>query len=241
MKMITGNIKPVIVRKAVILVFACLILLSVASTSFAAIPSSDIVSCNGMFNVDKWMLQSDGQTPVTCTSPEYSGKTLQEVINFVVVDAYATSASDAQSRLAKGLNTAGYIPSIFHYSGYTGWMAGTLYQQQPSIGAFADKAFYDSNIHHARAFGPYYYNDAYYTIASFSTESCQWLPPEHVWVSYNTARDDCAAKLVSKSGYVRLVNIDLQNQIPANNPTLSTGDFDGVTVFMQTPKNINNG
>ena len=237
--MMGRNIKLAAVHRAVIMVLACAIVLSFAVAAFAAIPSSDIVSCNGMFNVDKWMLESDGQTPVTCTSPEYSGKTLQEVINVVFADVYAASASDAQSRLADGLATIGYTPSIWHYSGYTGWMAGTLYHQQPIIGAFADKSFYEQNIHHSRAFGPYYYNSAYYTIASFSTESFQSWPPAHVWVSYNTARDDVASKLVSMSGYTRLANINLQNQIPANDPTLSTGDFDGVTVFLQTPRDIN--
>ncbi len=252
--MIRGNIKLAAVRKAVIPVIVCVLFLSFVGMALAqtmpagqACTIPDYQNDGGSFQADAWMLQSDGQTVADClgqTFSQYGNKTMQEMINFVYVDPYATSVSNAQARFAAAVDAAGFGESIWHTGGYTSYIAGVLYQQQPTspYGAWADKSFYDSNIHHFRAFGPYYYNGAYYTTVATSTESYVWYEFTHVWVSFVTARTALTSDLLSQTydpGFKQLPNLNLGNQIPTSNPTLSTGDFDGVTVYMESPSSIN--
>jgi hypothetical protein len=242
-------ISRAVVYKAAMLLLSCLFVLSLTANNFASseggamisgIPSGHEVSLPGMFNIDKWMLQSDGHTVADYLGQKYDGKTRQEMINMVFADPHATSASDAQSRFAQGLKAVGYKPRILHTGGYTGRIESELYQQQPDKpkkGAFADKPWFFTNIHHLRAFGPYYHNGAYYTIVASSTESFSLFKLTHVFSSFNTTRDDLSAKLV-KVGYERLPDLNLQNQISAADRTLSTVDFDGVSAYLQMPKII---
>jgi len=254
--MIRGMIKSAIVRKLAIPVIVSVLFLSLVGVALAqSMPSwqactiPDYQNDGGSFQADAWMLQSDGQTVADClgqTFSQYGNKTMQEMINFVYVDPYAKSQSDAYNRFNEAV-AGGNTPfgqSVFHTGGYTSYIAGALYQQQPSSpeNAWADKSWYNTNIHHFRTFGAYYYNGAWYTLVATSTESYIWYEFTHVWTSFNTSRDVLDSSLLNSTinpGFKELPNLNLGNQIPASNPTLSTGDFDGKTDYILSPANIN--
>jgi len=236
------------VKLTLIPMIFCVLFFSVAGPAFATPAGQDVTLPNGLV-IDRWMLQSDGQTVANClgqTFSQYGNKTMQEMVNFIYVDPYAASASDAQNRFFEAVDAANppFDTSVWHTGGYTSYIEDTLYQQQPAspYGAFADKSFYESNIHHFRTWGPYLYQGAWYTIVATSTESYIWYEFTHVWVSFNSARDTLLSGLLTSPidpGFVQLASVNLQNQIPTSNPTLTTGDFDGVTVVVQSPAAIN--
>ena len=115
--MIRGNIKLAAVRKAVIPVIVCVLFLSFVGMALAqtmpagqACTIPDYQNDGGSFQADAWMLQSDGQTVADClgqTFSQYGNKTMQEMINFVYVDPYATSVSNAQARFSAAVDAAG--------------------------------------------------------------------------------------------------------------------------------------
>lgn len=236
-----NNLKLVLIP-----MLCCVLFFSVAGLALATPAGQDVTLPNGLV-IDRWMLQSDGQTVADClgqTFSQYGNKTMQEMINFIYVDPYAASASDALNRFYEAVAAANFNTSIWHTGGYTCYIEDILCQQQPTspYGAFADKAFYDTNIHHFRTWGPYLYQGAWYTIVATSTESYIWYEFTHVWVSFDTARDTLLSNLLTSAidpGFVQLPDVNLQNQIPTSNPTLSTGDFDGVTHVVQSPAAIN--
>jgi len=238
--------------KLLVVIFTCLIMLSVSLVASAqTMPAGQGATLPNGLVVDAWMLQSDGQTVADClgqTFSQYGNKKMQEMINLVWVDPYATSSANANARFVEAL--AGANPAIgesaMHTGGYESYLAGTEFESQPEVvpgmGAFADKSWYNTNIHHARSFGAVYYNGAWYITVATSTESYEVLEFTHVWTSFVTARTVFLNALLTSTinpGAVQLPNLNLGNQIPASNPTLSTGDFDGITVQIQAPKNIN--
>lgn len=237
-------------NKPLVLVLTFLIMLSMSVVAFAMPAGQGATLPNGLV-VDAWMLQSNGVTVANClgqTFSQYGNKKMQEMINMVWVDPYATSSANANARFVEAL--AGANPAIgesaMHTGGYESYLAGTEFQSQPeftgNLGAFADKSWYNTDIHHARSFGAVYYNGAWYITVACSSESYIWYDFTHVWTSFVTARTVFANALLTSTinpGTVQLPNLNLGNQIPASNTTLSTGDFDGVTVQIQAPKNIN--
>jgi len=242
------QVNLLMVRKPLLLVLTCLIVLSFSFIAFAMPTGQGATLPNGLV-VDAWMLQSDGVTVANCigqTFSQYGNKIMQEMINMVWVDPYATSSDNANARFREAL--AGANPAIgqsaMHTGGYTTYIQGTEFQENctsPNT-AFADKSWYNTNIHHARAWGAVYYNGAWYITVATSTESYIWYDFTHVWTSFNTSRDVFKNALLSSTvnpGAVQLSNLNLGNLIPASNTTLSTGDFDGITVQIQAPKTIN--
>ncbi|ADU27733.1 hypothetical protein [Ethanoligenens harbinense] len=218
------------------------------AASAQTIPTDQMVTLPNGLSVDKWMLQSDGKTVADClgqTFSQYGNKKMQEMINLVWVDPYATSSDNANDRFKEAL--AGADPAInesaMHTGGYTSYLNNILFQQKPDDGntAFADKSWYNQNIHHFRTFGAVNYQNAWYITVAASTESFDWLKLSHEWTSFNTARDMLVGALLNSKidpGFTQLANLNLQNQISAGDPNLSTGDFDGVTAYIQAPENI---
>lgn len=197
------------------------------------IPGSCLVAHSGMPVIDKWMLQSDGDA-ANFINQKYNGKLLQEPINVIVIDSYATSLADAETRLRNSFAKAGYRIRLVHSAGYKGYIGGIIFNQQPGIGAFSNDYWFLPN-NHGRAFGPYYYQGRYYTIAAFSREKLSFSTrgiPYHQWVSFNMARDNLAEQCITKAGYAQLPSINLQNKIPASDPRLTTGDNDGMAIVL---------
>jgi hypothetical protein len=245
------KVKSLMKRKPMRFVIVCFVVLSMSimAVSAQSIPTGQMVNLLNGLSVDKWMLQSDGKTVADClgqTFSQYGNKKMQEMINVVWVDPYATSSDNANERFKEALASANPAinESAMHTGGYTSYLNNVLFNQKPDDGntAFADKSWYNTNIHHFRTFGAVYYNNAWYITVAASTESYIWYEFSHVWTSFNTARDMLVNSLLNSTvnpGFIQLQNLNLQNQIPASDPNLSTGDFDGVTAYIQAPANIN--
>lgn len=195
----------------------------------------DFVVVSGMPNIGKWMLQSDGITPANWLGQLYQGKEIQEPINVIIVDAFAVSAEDAKARLMSAADTADYKSRMGHSSGYHGYIGNFVYDQLPEEDDHAfSTTFFWLNNNHGRAFGPHLYEGKYYFTAAMSREVISlFSSPMHKYDSFITARDDFAAKMVSKAGYHQLQSVNLQNMIPSTYPGKTTGDHDGMAVVLE--------
>ncbi|OCN02829.1 hypothetical protein A7X67_02940 [Clostridium sp. W14A] len=202
---------------------------------------------NGLL-VGKWMLQSDGQTVADYlgqTYSKYGDKKVQEMINFIYVDPYATSSENANDRFFAAISNSdpSFSKSSMHSGGYTGYLQNRLFRQKPDgeFTAYVDKGFLHQNIHHFRTFGATFYQKAWYITAAASTEDYNWLKFTHTFDSFNTARDVLANALLrsqANPGFRRLPDVDLHNKILQDDANLTTADFDGVTVCVQASEKI---
>jgi hypothetical protein len=208
----------------------------------AAIPNSDLVTITwengyGSATIDKWMLKSDGITPADWLGRKYQDKSMQEVINVVYCDQYATSADNAKSRLEGFFKKAGFNSQWGHSTGYKGYISGTTFDQIPpgsgSTGyAYSDSLIFLTTNNHGRVFGPYYTGKMYVFIAAFSRENMI----THSFNSFNVARDALATNLVSKAGFSSGNSLFLYNQIPSTDTSKTTGDHDGYGQHVWAPK-----
>lgn len=213
----------------------------IQSQAAAAISDSDLVTITwsdgyGAVTIDKWMLQSDGVTPADWLGQKYQGKQMQEPINLVICDSLATSPDNAKSRLESFLSTAGYPSRYGHSSGYKGHISGTTFTQMPT-GVLPPGNAYSDNLlildnNHGRIFGPYWTGKMYVFIAAFSRET----GTTHNYVSFNQARNDLAAKLTGKAGFVAGASLALFNQIAGTDPSKTTGDHDGNGAYLWATK-----
>jgi hypothetical protein len=208
----------------------------------AAIPNSDLVTISwengyGSATIDEWMLKSDGITPADWLGRKYQDKSMQEVINIVYCDQYATSADNAKSRLESFFKKAGFNSQWGHSTGYKGYISGTTFDQIPpgsgSTGyAYSDSLIFLTTNNHGRVFGPYYTGKMYVFIAAFSRENML----THSFNSFNVARDALATNLVSKAGFSSGNSLFLYNQIPSTDTSKTTGDHDGYAQHVWAPK-----
>lgn len=218
------------VFRLAILVCVCAILLIPVS----AFATPDYAVVAGMPNIGKWMLQSDGVTVANWLGATLNGKTIQEPINVIIIDGFATSVENAKARLMSKTDTAGYKSRTGHSTGYKGYLGNTTFNQQPEEDNHAfSTTFFWLNNNHGRTFGPYLYNGKYYFIGAFSREVIAISNPIHKYDSFATARNDFASKMVSKAGYRQLTSVSLQNAIPSTNTALTTGDHDGMAVVLE--------
>jgi hypothetical protein len=188
--------------------------------------------------ISKWMLQANGTNIANFLDQKYNGKLLQEPINVIIIDAYAVSLNDADTRLQDSFAKAGYKIRLVHSNGYKASIAGITFNQQPKIGAYSNNYWFLQN-NHGRVFGPYFYKGKYFFIAAFSSERLSFrFPgiPYHQYVSFKMARSDLAAQCINKAGYTQVLCVNMHNKIPDSDTKLTTGDHDGFAIVLLEPQ-----
>jgi hypothetical protein len=183
-------------------------------------------------SIGKWMLQSNG-TISNWGGSKYQNKTLDEVINVIIVDPTSTSAAASTTKINSVMSNAGFPSQTGHSNGFKGLINGVVYGQQPTgLNAFSDNVATNQN-NHARLFGPA--NSAsggFVWTGALSTEKPTFffgILTGHAYVSFNTARDALARGFVA-SGQTQAASVDLANVY--NTTTTTTGDHDGKAVVV---------
>ena len=99
--------------------------------------------------------------------------------------------------------------------------------------AFSNEPF-ELHNNHGRIFGPFPIKGGWLFIGALSRERFDpRTKTEHIYVSFNQARDDLARKLEEAAGYAVAGYVELANAL-ADAPALSTGDHDGRAVVLRT-------
>lgn len=181
--------------------------------------------------INGWLLRQNGEC-ATWLGIKYFGRTLREPINVVIVDPYATNPKQAIDRLILECEKAGYGVEYGHSSGYNGIIDGVTYSQIPHKKhvAFANHDFFRTN-NHGRIMGPAPYEGGYMFIASFSEERPAFKGKlEHLFVSFNAARDDFARKMNTRTQY-RFVGMYALGNVLAT-AAETTADHDGNAVIL---------
>lgn len=182
--------------------------------------------------INGWLLRRDG-SPACWLGIKYFGRTLREPINVVIIDPYSATETEAMAKLMRECAKAGYRDEIGHSAGYRGEINGLFYRQIPEGKhmAFANKDFFQTN-NHGRIMGPAVYRDSMVFIAAFSTERPTMLKGfEHLFVSFNRARDDFCSKMDARSDYRIVGLLSLGNTLDTGAET--TADHDGKAVVLQ--------
>ena len=198
--------------------------------------SADVALVTGYPSVGKWMF-SPAMTIADWMGVPHDGKELREPINVIIVDPLAGSADEALARFLAACTGAGFASRQGHSSGYAGWLGDRVYPQIPAEKhhAISDEPFEFHN-NHGRFFGPHPRSGAYVIIGAMSREKVRAeLKPEHLYVSFNQARDHFAWAL-DKNGEFRITGfVSLGNAI-LGDPRAGTGDHDGVAVVLTATK-----
>jgi len=197
---------------------------------------SDIVIVEGWPSVGKWMIDR-GMQPASWLGARVGGKPVREPINVVLVDARATSAPEATARLVEACRAAGFKSREGHSGGYRGYLGGVLFHQLPETEghAFSDEPFEMRN-NHGRVFGPLALKEGWMFIAAFSRERFEPLArPEHMYVSFNEAREAFARRLEAATDYAVAARVSLGNAL-GGDAEFTTGDHDGVAVVLRAQR-----
>ena len=198
--------------------------------------SSEVAKVRGHPPIGKWMI-SPNMTYADWMGVSYKGKKMREPINVVLVDPVAKSHEDALARFLAACENAGFTKRSGHSSGYSGWIGNRLYAQIPSERnhAISDEPFEFHN-NHGRFFGPHFWNGRYFFIGAMSREKIGVAPKlEHMYVSFNQARDRFAQALEDKGEFTITAMITLENVI-LGDPLVGTGDHDGVAIVLTAAK-----
>jgi len=198
--------------------------------------TSDVAQVKGHPPIGKWMI-SPNMTYADWMGASHKGKKMREPINVVVVDPGAKSPEDALARFLAACGHAGFTNRPGHSGGYSGWLGDRLYPQIPSERhhAISDEPFEFHN-NHGRFFGPHFWDGRYFFIGALSREKVGAEPkPEHLYVSFNQARDRFAQALEDKGEFRITAFIVLENAI-LGDPRLGTGDHDGVAAVLTAAK-----
>lgn len=186
--------------------------------------------------IDKYMLVKENNklVPAHWLGAKYLGKTLQEPINIVIVDALSKTEDEAKNKLLSACEKAGFPLRMGHSSGYFTTIDGkTISQFDPKpTHAFSDAPF-ELNNNHGRIFGPFSFKGKLYFVAAFSRENVAPLKKvKHQYNSFNYARDRFAEALDEKTSYQKIRFVNLENAILQSNE-LTTGDHDGIAVVLE--------
>ena len=196
-----------------------------------ALSTADV---DGLGAIGQWMITPDGVI-AHWLGILHDGKPFREPINIIVADSGATDADDACTRLDKAMHDAGYPARTGHSSGYGGVIGGTVHGQLPEKKdhAYSTHPFMENN-NHGRVFGPHKTDRGWVFIAALSRENVDYdhAPPEHVYASFDRARDDLAAALDEKSIFHRTGTVALNNAAAAD-AGFYTGDHDGQAVVLE--------
>jgi len=193
----------------------------------------DLVTVGDWPPIGKWMIDKH-MRPAAWLGARLQGKTLREPINVVLVDSAAASAEEAVERLVLACRTAGFKPREGHSGGYHGFLGGLVFPQLPAAAghAFADEPF-ELHNNHGRVFGPYRLADGWLFVGALSRERFEPLTrTEHVYVSFNEARDRFARRLHEMTGFKIVGRVALANAL-GDDPAVTTGDHDGEAVVLR--------
>ncbi|MFT3899840.1 MAG: hypothetical protein QM728_06300 [Gordonia sp. (in: high G+C Gram-positive bacteria)] len=184
--------------------------------------------------IGQWMIAADGKV-ANWLGMTRDGKPFHEPINVIFVDAGARSGEDAKARLVDAMTKAGYPERTGHSAGYRGIIDGQLYSQLPERKdhAFSTHPFPEDN-NHGRIFGPAKTDAGWVFVGALSREDVDYkhAPPQHVYDSFNRARDDLAAALDGKGFYRRGETVPMNNADGPGAP-FTTGDHDGNAVVVR--------
>ncbi|GAB10876.1 hypothetical protein GOARA_063_00750 [Gordonia araii NBRC 100433] len=188
---------------------------SPAPTTAATAPVSPVAmgtaDVPGLPRIGQWMIAPDGEI-AAWLGMSLAGKPFREPINVIFVDAGARDAAEAKARLVEAMTSAGYPPRTGHSSGYRGVIGGQVHGQLPEQ---KDHAFsthpFEENNNHGRIFGPHRTDGGWVFIGALSRENVDYghIPPQHVYSSFNRARDELAAALEARSVYQRTQTVPL--------------------------------
>jgi hypothetical protein len=201
------------------------------SEQFKPAPA-DVAYPDGFPCIGKWMISPE-MTYADWLGVIHDGKRLREPINVVIIDPFAKSPEDAVKRFLAACAKAGFTSRPGHSGGYFGWLGDRLYSQIPSEKhhAMADEPFEFHN-NHGRFFGPCLWAGRYYFIGTLSREKMEPVTKaEHLYVSFNQARDRFARGLMEKGGFKITAFLGLENAL-LDDPDDGTGDHDGVAVVL---------
>jgi hypothetical protein len=193
----------------------------------------EVVTVGDWPAIGKWMIDRH-MRPAAWLGAHLEHKTLREPINVILVDSVARSADEARKRLLQACRAAGYKAREGHSGGYRGYLGGVLFHQLPATAghAFSNEPF-ELHNNHGRIFGPFRVKDGWLFTGALSREKFEPLTKtEHVFVSFNQARDDFARKLAAATGYKITGQVELANSL-ADDPALTTGDHDGRAVVLK--------
>jgi hypothetical protein len=230
--------------------------LTPSATALAPDPKATVTTEYG--ELGKWMINKNGQVadwvglPYCATDP---CKTLQEPIN-TIITVEARSKFAAEAKLNRTLRKAGFAPSCCSSVGYKGIVGDETSQQMPRGGilglgtlgpgfiergllgliagigpAYRDAPFWAANSHLRTFGGVSDGNGSYVFTASVSEEYLTKDPATgkttHGYESFNQARSALLAGM-QKAGATSQGLVEMNNKIPALDPTYSTGDHDGL-------------
>ncbi len=201
-----------------------------ATTAGSPAPTDAAVTPYG--SIGKWMIQSNGQVS-NWGGSKYQNKTLDEVVNVILVDPTSTSATASTTKINTVMSRAGFPSQSGHSNGFSGYINGTKYSQQPTgLNAFSDNVATNQNDH-ARLFGPgLATGGGYVWSGALSTEKPTFffgILIGHSYVSFNTARDALARGFVA-SGQAQSASVAMGNAY--NTTSTTTGDHDGKAVVI---------
>jgi len=195
-------------------------------------PADQVPTAYG--DIGKWMLESDGQIS-DYGGQLYSGKTLLEPVNVIIVDPTSKNSWQAAIKLNTAMFFAGFPAQPIHSTGFQGIIDATTYGQQPKglIRGYSDNFFLFPNDH-GRIFGPdpVQTSTGYVWSGAFSTEELGLYNglPTHTYVSSDMARTALAMRLISSGQATYGGMVSLDNSY--NTATTTTGDHDGYAVVL---------
>ncbi len=196
----------------------------------------DVVALSDWPAIGKWMIDKHMQ-PAAWLGAHRLGKTLREPINVVLVDEAARSADEAVARLLAACKAAGYPSREGHSTGYHGYVGGVVYPQLPhgSGHAFSNEPF-ELHNNHGRIFGPVPLATGWMFVGALSREKFEPLTrTEHVYVSFNQARDHFARRLQEATAYKITGRVALANAL-VDDANATTGDHDGQAVVLKAER-----
>jgi hypothetical protein len=192
----------------------------------------DVAAPKGLFPVGKWMLDHDLK-PASWLGYKVEQKTVREPINFILEIKGPASDEEAVAGLVALLSQAGYQVRTGHSGGYYGYINGRFFPQVPALRhhAFSNEPYEFTN-NHGRLFGPYRYRGKYWFLGAFSREKVDSITKlEHVYVSFDQARDSVVAQLRQNTPCKLKAFVNLNNAI-LNSDEYTTGDHDGIAAWV---------
>ena len=201
---------------------------------------ADTKYVEGVGDVGKWMLQSDGQISNYGGQP-YHDKELLEPVNVIIVDPNSKSAAESTAKINTDMTLAGFPAQPFHSSGFLGLIGSKTYGQKAlPLTAYSDNLFIFQNDH-GRLFGPAPLpdknangkaDDGYVWSGAFSTETPTIFNglPTHAYVSSDAARDALVLRLLATGQVQSVTYVKMDNAV--NTGSTTTGDHDGYAVVI---------
>jgi hypothetical protein len=192
----------------------------------------DVARIKEFPSIGKWMI-SPRLGYADWLGARFEGKRLREPMNVILIDPFAGSPEEARSRFLEACAKAGFSIRAGHSGGYFGWLGDRLFPQIPAEKhhAISDEPF-ELHNNHGRFFGPCLWAGRYFFIGALSREK---LVPatkaEHMFISFNQARDKFARVLTEKSSYKITAFLNLENTL-LDDPGVGTGDHDGIVVVL---------